>query len=774
MSIIKQMDQIMLELPLDAAKQQEIRSLQSAYLNDPLKVAFLGRFSAGKSTLINALLNRPGLLPTRTTVTTALLTEIRRGEAEKAFLFRNGTEIKLGIDDIKEYTQDTEQIADVDMMSITLRDTLLPEKIVLLDTPGENSLHDRHYEEAHRAIASCDAAVFVMDKASLTQANLLYLQMIQQFQPNLIFVLNQIDRLLQEGEGEQLVEIITRLEEELSSALGMDVVVHALSAKEGTGVDIFRSQLFQKLANEVEYFKSSTTVLRLQRFLSVASSEYEQEESLLKAALTEGNEGVERQKVQLDRECTETMKIVEKEKQSLLRECQRVRVKLKGDIQQISLRLKQATTEASAQVNDLDSSQITGLKLQQMVLQEKSRFTNEALQEIKEHCTKEFELQLAEIEQSAVTFSFPAPDLFELESRQQQRMQTLHDDIKCLKQRYDATFQQIEAADPDMVMKETLQSIEEEVESIKLQLDATYVPEYIEREVYDSNAFSKLGKDVGKLLDFAIMFVPIAGQTTAAKKLGTEGLKGVMTEVVKQSAKEMVKHSAKDLLRTGSIIKSQVPTNPMLDILNLASFEGIGEKLGEALDEVYRSNRKEMVEDTERRKAFFQQKQQLELDYLQKQRSLKQAKGAIEDKKQAELRQAADKVQLENLLREKEQAFQQLEDKLQAERKEESVRLLRLQTQEVLFKFLDRELDLIDSWFEAQLHLAQHAVSEGLKEYYSEQFQTLDKKMQQLLERDQEETEFLRLKLAEVQEAIVCCGQLKEALAVGESFGMAG
>ncbi|WP_246334480.1 dynamin family protein [Fontibacillus panacisegetis] len=768
------MDQILTELPLDVEKQQEIRSLQRAYLNESLKVAFLGRFSAGKSTLINALFNRPGLLPTRTTVTTALLTEIRAGQEDKAVLVRKGVELELAIDAIKEYTQDTEQIADIDLVSITLKNTLLSQGVVLLDTPGENSLHDRHYEEAHRAIAGCDAAVFVMDKASLTQANLLYLQTIQQFQPNLIFVLNQIDRLVQEGEGEQLVDIISRLEEELSSALGMDAMVHALSAKEGTGVDIFRSQLFEKLVSEVEHFKSSTAALRLQRLLTEASSIYTQEESLLKAALTDGSEGVERQKVLLDRERTQTMKIVEKEKQSLLGERQQLRTKLKSDLQQLGARMKQAATEVTGQVKDRESSQTAGLAMQQKVLQEKSRFTAEALQEIKERCTKGFELQLAEIEQSAGTLRIPAPDLSELESRQQQRMTALHGDLEQLKQRYEAVAGQIGTAEPDAGVKEELYGIEVEVERIKLQLDASYVPVYVEREVGDPNAFKKLGKDVGKLIDFAIMFVPVAGQTTTAKKLATEGVKGVTKEVLKKSTKEMIKHSAKDLLRTGPIIKSAVPSNPMLDILNLASFEGIGEKIGSSLDEAYRSSRIEMVEDEEQRKTFYQQKQQLELEYLQKQRSLKQAKGAIQDQKQTELRQAAEKAQLENLLREKECALQQLEDKLQVERKEESVRLLRTGTQEVMLGFLDKELALMDAWVEAQLLITQRAISEGLEEYYSEQFQMLDEKMQQLLERAQAETDTLQRKLAEVQGAIVRCGQLKEALALGESVGMAG
>jgi hypothetical protein len=91
-----------------------------------------------------------------------------------------------------------------------------------------------------------------------------------------------------------------------------------------------------------------------------------------------------------------------------------------------------------------------------------------------------------------------------------------------------------------------------------------------------------------------------------------------------------------------------------------------------------------------------------------------------------------------------------------------------------MLDFLDKELALMDAWVEAQLLITQRAISEGLEEYYSEQFQVLDEKMQQLLKRDQAETDTLQRKLAEVQGAIVRCGQLKEALVLGESVGMAG
>src|SRR5215510_4754868 len=57
---------------------------------EPFRLAVVGEFKAGKSTLINALLGRPGLVPEGATPTTGALTEIWWGEEERGEVFDGG------------------------------------------------------------------------------------------------------------------------------------------------------------------------------------------------------------------------------------------------------------------------------------------------------------------------------------------------------------------------------------------------------------------------------------------------------------------------------------------------------------------------------------------------------------------------------------------------------------------------------------------------------------------------------------------------------------
>ena len=78
---------------LDLTKKYELRNLEERILsikeeNTEINVAFLGEFSSGKTTLINALLGTE-FLPMFETPTTAVITEIYKGEENSYSVLRN-------------------------------------------------------------------------------------------------------------------------------------------------------------------------------------------------------------------------------------------------------------------------------------------------------------------------------------------------------------------------------------------------------------------------------------------------------------------------------------------------------------------------------------------------------------------------------------------------------------------------------------------------------------------------------------------------------------
>jgi predicted GTPase len=69
--------------PIDFATAAARVSELSLRYEEPFRLAIVGEFKAGKSTLINALLGRPGLVPEGATPTTGAVTEIWWGEEER-------------------------------------------------------------------------------------------------------------------------------------------------------------------------------------------------------------------------------------------------------------------------------------------------------------------------------------------------------------------------------------------------------------------------------------------------------------------------------------------------------------------------------------------------------------------------------------------------------------------------------------------------------------------------------------------------------------------
>lgn len=105
--------------------------------NAPFRVAFCGVFSAGKSTLINALLNSDYKLPTGITPITKMVTRIRYGDALSCFYYDQGEKVvldqknTLGI--IEGKVVPPKGCQDV---TILLPAEILKSNVEFLDTPG--------------------------------------------------------------------------------------------------------------------------------------------------------------------------------------------------------------------------------------------------------------------------------------------------------------------------------------------------------------------------------------------------------------------------------------------------------------------------------------------------------------------------------------------------------------------------------------------------------------------------------------------------------------
>ncbi|MGB8190474.1 MAG: dynamin family protein [Chitinophagaceae bacterium] len=156
---------------LSVSKRNELHELHERIENiQPqsvqIKVAFLGEFSAGKTTLVNALV-RKKLLPMYDTPTTSVITEISAGDKDEAFTTtgtndENGTPLKKQIQ-LWELGSETTSVEPGKMILLKLANLdFLPERTVLIDTPGIASIEEMHSDITVGYLPVVDVAFLVI------------------------------------------------------------------------------------------------------------------------------------------------------------------------------------------------------------------------------------------------------------------------------------------------------------------------------------------------------------------------------------------------------------------------------------------------------------------------------------------------------------------------------------------------------------------------------------------------------------------------------------
>jgi GTPase Era involved in 16S rRNA processing len=227
------------------ATQQEILErlsrLRARLEEGLLRVAVLGQFKRGKSTLLNALLGAP-LLPTGVTPVTAIPTFIKAGaETNARITFNDGKEPLListaaEIPDIlQRYISEAENPRNglnVESVELEVCSQFLDQGIVLVDTPGVGSTFLHNTKSAEAVLAECDVAIFVISAdPPITEVEVDYLHKVQVLIPKIFFALNKID-LLDTGErgiAERfLADVLAQ-----QPAIAQPVRIFSISAKQG-------------------------------------------------------------------------------------------------------------------------------------------------------------------------------------------------------------------------------------------------------------------------------------------------------------------------------------------------------------------------------------------------------------------------------------------------------------------------------------------------------------------------------------------------------------
>jgi hypothetical protein len=160
-----------------------------------------GEFKRGKSCLLGALTEEPGLFPVDVDITTSMVTMISYGASERVevILADDGTEQAMTIDraEIPRYVteqQNPQNARQVRLLTILTPNAKLAGGLTFVDTPGVGALNSEHSAVTYGFLPAADAVIFVSDATTpLTESELDFIRKISEYCPLILFVVTKTD-----------------------------------------------------------------------------------------------------------------------------------------------------------------------------------------------------------------------------------------------------------------------------------------------------------------------------------------------------------------------------------------------------------------------------------------------------------------------------------------------------------------------------------------------------------------------------------------------------
>lgn len=178
-----------------------IRQLANKLAEREFGIAFAGHFSAGKSRMINCLCGAQ-LLPSSPIPTSANLVRVHAGKDEYARVyFREGRARKYlapyNYDMVRSFCKDGDQVT---VIELSHKGLTLPDRVVVMDTPGIDSADDAHRKSTEDALHLADVIFYVMDYNHVqSELNFTFTRELTKAGKEVYLVVNQIDKHV-EGE----------------------------------------------------------------------------------------------------------------------------------------------------------------------------------------------------------------------------------------------------------------------------------------------------------------------------------------------------------------------------------------------------------------------------------------------------------------------------------------------------------------------------------------------------------------------------------------------
>ncbi|GKV67989.1 GTPase [Sporosarcina sp. NCCP-2716] len=180
----------------DDERFRKAAMLAKKLVKDEFTIAFAGHFSAGKSSMINALTG-DDLLPSSPIPTSANIVKVHKADEDYAIVHRqDGTSVKVVGDGFSEAVKRmSREGASIASLEIGHTRSALPGGISVMDTPGVDSTDDAHRLSTESALHLADIVFYTMDYNHVqSELNFRFTKELMRYNPNVYLIVNQIDK----------------------------------------------------------------------------------------------------------------------------------------------------------------------------------------------------------------------------------------------------------------------------------------------------------------------------------------------------------------------------------------------------------------------------------------------------------------------------------------------------------------------------------------------------------------------------------------------------
>lgn len=161
--------------------------------SDNFKIAVMGRFSSGKSTLINSLLNKKDLLPSGLSESTARITLITYDENERfTKVFKDGKEESSPLKNLNNFHLENKEIENIDYFKVYINNSNL-KGVTIVDTPGLAGLNESAKNISYNFLPNVDLALYVVFPQGFNEEDEKFLSFSEKYISHIIPIINQVD-----------------------------------------------------------------------------------------------------------------------------------------------------------------------------------------------------------------------------------------------------------------------------------------------------------------------------------------------------------------------------------------------------------------------------------------------------------------------------------------------------------------------------------------------------------------------------------------------------